>query len=56
MAPSLVSLNINKSNCTNGGGDYSGLQMLCDVVRDDETGLKELRYATVTAVFTVPFV
>ena len=56
VAPSLVSLNIDKSNCTNGGGDYSGLQMLCDAVRDDETGLKELRYAPVTAVFTAPFV
>ena len=56
VAPSLVSLTIDESGCTNGGGDYSGLQLLCDAVMGDETGLKELRYATVTAVFTVPFV
>ena len=43
MAPSVVALNLKESNCTNQGGDYSGLRRLCTAMSGGRaTGLKEL--------------
>ena len=44
MAPSLVALLLDESGCANGGGNLSGLKLLCSTLASEAaSGLKELR-------------
>lgn len=46
MAPSLTTLLLDGSDCTNNGGDFSGLKLLCSALESVcADGLKELRCA-----------
>ena len=46
MAPSLTTLLLDGSDCTNNGGDFSGLKLLCSALESAcADGLKELRCA-----------
>ena len=45
MTPTLLSLNLQKSNCANNGGDYSGIEHFCAGLLRGGGGLTELNLA-----------